>query len=124
MGDARVESNAPAFQDAAHSRTGLQTESAAAREHDSVDVLRHMARIQGFEFHRTGSGSAHINPANRVVTAEDYGTSGQGLQVGRVAHQDARNIGQTLHGHACMLASASRQVCAREPAENVLCLTL
>ena len=64
VGHSGVVANAAFFEKIAHAARGFKAESAAARQHDRMNVRRDMPRVQRIELAGTGGGAADIDAAH------------------------------------------------------------
>jgi hypothetical protein len=95
---AGVEPHALTFQIAPHAGRRFQPERAAAGQQNAVDLRGHVAGIEHRRLLGAAGGSADIDSAHRALRTENRGAAGDRLKVRNVAHANAGNIGEALHG--------------------------
>ena len=71
-----------------------------------MDAIRNMRGPESVDFFSTSGRAANIDASHRTVFAQDHGTSGERIIIGRVSHADARNVGKSFR--SCMVASRAR----------------
>src|SRR5262249_24235611 len=81
------------FQIAHHSRSGVESERAATRQDDRMDLLHGVDRVEQVGLARARSGAANINSADRALFAQDHRAAGRAARIGKMADFDSGDIG-------------------------------
>ena len=105
---AKAEADAVLFQ-VPHGAGGrIETKGTSAREHDAMDLLDRIDRVQQIGLTRARRSATHVHAGDRAFTKEDRGASGGSARVSEVADFDARNAGEGTW----LAVSAARGVAA------------
>ena len=78
-----------------HAGRGVETEGAASREDDGVDLLDRVDRVEQVGLARAGGRAPHIHAADRSLPGQDDSTAGRPAGHFRVADLEARDRGET-----------------------------
>ena len=75
-----------------------EAEGAPARQHDRVDLLDGVHRIEEIGLGGPGSAAAHVNAPRRASVRDHDGATRVGIRVGEVADPDAGDRGDSTRG--------------------------
>ena len=92
----RVEADFLFVQIFSHAGSDVQTEGAAAREKDRVNLLNDIQGIQQICFHCSRRGPSHVDAGDRAGLSQDDSASGGALRPGHLPDLDAPHVGQAL----------------------------
>ena len=100
-----------------HAAGGVEAEGAAARQHDRVDALDAVRRIEQLDVARAGRAAAHVDAGDDAVGAgQDHGAAGRPLGQRVVADRQAGDGGEALRRAQSRAGPGAGACAARTPA--------